>query len=210
MKFRTLLAAALLSAFAVPGYAQWYVGGAVGQSRAHSLDGGDRSSQFLGLGFDSASTSVDKTDSAYRVFGGYRMHRYVAVELGVDDFGRYQVTSDVQPEGTFRSSARVSGVDASVLGLLPIGERFTLFARGGVISARTRVSYDSSGSVRTNEGVDSRQRNSGALYGAGAMMQVAPRWNVRLDWTKYRRIGDDTLSSRFDVSAWLVGVAYRF
>ena len=208
MKSTAQLALALLAAVAIPCQAQWYVGGSAGEGRIKAND--DRTDQFFALGFDDAHTSFDKQDTAYRAFGGYRLHRYLAVELGVSDLGEFKATTDVLPAGRFESRDRITGLDASVLGLLPLGDRVTLFARGGVIEARTRASFSGTGSVLLKEGVSSSAHKSSPLYGAGAMVRLAPRWDLRLDWTRYRRVGSDTLSDRFDLDSLMLGVAYRF
>ena len=210
MKSTTFLAvASLLAAVATPSHAQWYAGGALGGSRA-KLDDGDRSGQFLELGFDDAATSFDKSDAAIRAFGGYRWNRWVAVELGAAQLGRFEATSTVVPAGELKSRARVTSVDASLLLLWPVAERFAVFARGGAFASRTRVSHSGSGSVTVLDGANTSERSSSGLYGAGAMLSLDPHWDLRLDWTRYLRAGDDRLSRPFDIDTWLLGIAYRF
>lgn len=200
---------ALTVAFAVPAQAQLYAGGAVGQSRA-KLDAGDRSNQLLGLGFDGASSRADDRDTAYRLFVGYRLHRFLASELGYTDLGQFGVVSNVIPAGTLEGRTRVNGAELSLLGLLPVGERVTAYVRGGVFEARTRTSYSGSGSVRILDGASATQHKASGLYGVGAMVQLMPRWDLRADWTTYRHLRDDSIASRFDARAWTFGVAYHF
>lgn len=209
MKIRTPLFLLTLAAFASPSYAQWYAGGTIGRSES-SLETGTRNDQLFELGFNGASTRVDDKDSAFRVYGGYRFHRHFAAEVGYVDLGRFELRSNVLPTGTFDSSMRSRGVDLSVLGLLPIGDRFTLFGRVGVLGARTRSSFSSSGSVRINEGSgNDSERSSGALYGVGVMASITPNFDVRVEFTEHRKLGDD-LSGEFEVQTLAAGVQYRF
>lgn len=199
----------LLAALALPAEAQLYAGGAFGQSRS-KLEAADRTDQLFGLGFDGASTRADDRDTAYRLFMGYRLHRYLASEIGYTDLGRSALVSDVLPGGTLESRTRVRGADLSLLGLLPLGERFAVFARGGLFEGRARTNFLGSGSVRLLDPAESSKRRASGLFGAGVMAQLSPRWDVRADWTRFRRVGDDGVGGRFDIDAWMVGAAYRF
>lgn len=207
MKIATSLVTLALVALAFPAHAQWYAGGSVGRSKA-SLGSGLRDDQLFDLGFNSPSTSVDDKGTAFRAFGGYRFHRYFAAELGYVDLGRYELRSTVLPAGSLNSSLRSRGIDLSALGLLPIGERFTLFGRVGVLAARTRTSFSSSGSVVLIEGSES-ERSSGVLYGVGGMADIAPNLALRVEYTEHRKLGDD-LSGEFKARTLTAGVQYRF
>lgn len=209
MKTVTSLATLVLAALAFPVHAQWYVGGAVGQSEA-SIGTGARNDQLFELGFDNASTSSDDKATAFRAFGGYRFNRYFAAELGYVDLGRYELRSTVAPAGTLDSSMRIRGADLSALGLLPIGDRFTLFGRVGVLGARTQSSFSSTGSVRLlGDSGNESERSSGVLYGAGVMADVASNLAVRIEYTEHRKLGDD-LSGEFKARSITAGVQYRF
>jgi Opacity protein and related surface antigens len=207
--FRSLPILASVAVLAFPAHAQLYAGGAIGESKA-SFDSGNRSDQLLGLGFDDASTRADSRDTAYRAFLGYRFHRYFAAEVGYTDLGRYTLTSDVAPAGQFRSRTRVSGAEASLLGLLPLGERFTAFARVGVMDARVRTDFQGNGSVRLFDNVDTSTHKTAGVYGLGAWFDVAPRWSVRAEWTTYWKIRDEIAGNDLRPDAVMVGLTYRF
>lgn len=205
---RSILVLMSLLAAPLAAHSQWYVGASAGQSKQTS-GRSDVDAQFLGLGFDDASTSSDRRDNGYRLFFGNRFHRFAAVEAGYGELGRFESVTRVLPVGTLMSRARSSAVDVGLLGLLPLGERFTLFARGGGFVSQTKVSYSGAGSVDVIDG-DTRDRTSGGLYGVGAMAAFNPHWSVRLDWTRYRRAFDDSLGPRRDLELWTVGAVYRF
>lgn len=204
-----LAALALATAAALPSHAQWYVGGSVGQSKS-TLETGTRNDQLLELGFEGATTSVDDKDTAFRAFGGYRFHRNFAAELGYVDLGRFELRSSVLPTGTLESRMRIRGADLSVLGLLPLGDRWTIFGRVGVLSARTQSSFSGSGSVRpVGDASDESERSTGALYGLGVMAAITPNLSVRAEYTEHRKLGDD-LSGEFKAQTITAGLQYRF
>lgn len=193
-----------------PAHAQWYVGASAGSSRA-SFDGDSQAEQLLDLGFEDASTSIDRSDTMARVHAGYRFHRNVAVELAYVDLGELRVRSVVLPAGTLDASVESRGADLSVLGLWPIGDRFTVFGRVGAFAARTRATYAATGSVElVDGGARQAHRSTRVLYGLGVMYQVTPRLAVRGDWAHYDKLGSDVTGGRFDIRTLSAGIVWRF
>ncbi len=210
MKISLPLLAIALAASSIPSHAQWYAGGSIGQAEG-SFGAGRQNEQLLDLGFDDASTSFDDKDTAYRVYGGYRFHRNFAAELAYVDLGRYQLRSTVLPAGTLTNRIRSSGAELSVLGLLPLGERWTAFGRLGILAARTKASYSGDGSIFVSGGESEQtKRTSGMVYGIGAMADLTPRFGLRLEWNEYRKLGDDLTGGEFDARVLSAGVQYRF
>lgn len=210
MKNAVTLLAVAFAAFSIPSHAQWYAGGTIGQAEG-SFGASGQNEQLLDLGFDDSSTSFDDKDTAYRVYGGFRFHRNFAAELAYVDLGRYQLRSTVLPAGTLTNRIRSSGAELSVLGLLPVGERWSLFGRLGVLAARTQASYSGEGSIFVNEGEgEQTKRTSGVVYGIGAMADLTPRFGLRLEWSEYRKLGDNLTGGEFDARVLSAGVQYRF
>lgn len=210
MKNALTLLTVALAAFSIPSHAQWYAGGSIGQTKG-SLSAGGQNDQLIGLGFDDASTSFDDKDTSYRVYGGYRFHRNFAAEIAYVDLGRFELRSTVVPAGTLTNRIRSSGAELSVLGLLPLGDRWTVFGRVGVLAARTKASYSGDGSVFVNEGEgEQSQRSSGLVYGIGAMVDLTPRFGLRAEWNEFRKLGDELTGGEFDTRVVSAGLQYRF
>ena len=64
-----------------------------------------------------ATSSIDDTTTAVRVFGGYRAGKFFAVEFGVGDFGEISTTL---PDGDVYK-ATLAGLDVNLFGILPPG-----------------------------------------------------------------------------------------
>lgn len=204
---RCILAASFLLA-AAPASAQWYLGAAAGPSRA-SFDGSSLSEQLLDLGFESATTSGERRDAMFRLHGGRRLHRHFAVELAYAQSGRVKLRADVAPAGILEATVRSEMIEASVLGLLPLGERLTAFARAGAFSARTRASYSSGGSVAlVEDGRRQSERGSQASYGAGLLYGFAPGAALRLEWTRHGKLGGDLTGGKISSTGALLGVQW--
>jgi opacity protein-like surface antigen len=106
---RSILALSAATAFAaMPAVAQdsgFYVGAGIGD---FGIDVG---------GFDAS-------DTGYKVFGGYRFIDYLALEAEYLDGGT------VEDAGL---EIDVSGFNVSAVGILPLGERFDVFAKLGML-----------------------------------------------------------------------------
>ena len=195
---------------AAPSYAQWYVGASVGKSDI-KFNNAAQSDQFLDLGFTNPSTVSNTKDTGYRAFGGYQLHKYIAIEAAYVDLGRFSFRTDVTPRGSLTGSTRIDGFELSALGTLPLGERFGLFARVGALSAETRTSYTGGGSIETLIGGDSQKRRSTELvYGAGAMFNINQNFSVRGEWSRYEKLGNVFTGGRTDANLYSLGLVYRF
>lgn len=94
---KKMVLAAVLAAIAGAASAQGYVGGVAGLTR---------------YGVDcSGTTSCDKSDSGYKVYGGYEFNPNWAVEVGYTDFGKTEGAV-----GAFRAEIEAQAI--SVVGVL--------------------------------------------------------------------------------------------
>src|SRR5262245_35020938 len=79
--------------------------------------------------------TVDDKDTAWKLGGGYMFMRYVGIEAGYAQLGEL-TASDPSP---FNVNISASGPFVAAIGVLPLGERFSLFGRLGVINAKVEV-----------------------------------------------------------------------
>ncbi|MBI3714938.1 MAG: outer membrane beta-barrel protein [Betaproteobacteria bacterium] len=168
--------------------------------------------QFLDLGFTSAQTDNDTRGDAWRAFGGYQLHRYVALEAGWTDLGRFGFRSSVTPAGSLEERFSVKGFDAGVVGRWPVTEHIHLLARAGVFRAERKASFAATGSVDLLAGtVNMRtQKSSKSTFGAGADVDLTPHFTVRGEWARYRGLGDDLLQGSSNIDTYTIGLIYRF
>jgi OOP family OmpA-OmpF porin len=100
----------------------WYGGISAGQSSA-DVD----ASGLTVLGATASSTSVEDTDTGFKVYGGYRFNRNLAVEAGWADLGAFSATRRVTAPatGSIKAETKVSGLFGQVVGIIPVAERFS-------------------------------------------------------------------------------------
>ena len=95
---------------------------------------------YAGLSFGQSSadvdcagaTSCDEEDTAWKIFGGYQFNRHLAVELGYTDLGEFSASA---PGASFTVEA--TAFEVSAVGMLPLGDKFSVFGRIGMYKADT-------------------------------------------------------------------------
>ena len=205
-----LMLTPLLLGASISAHAQFYVGGSVGRSDI-SIDKASQSSQFLNLGFDSATTTSSDNDTAFRVFGGYQFIPYLGVEAAYVDLGRFDFTTRVDPAGSFTGKPQIRGGELSLVGRVPIGERFAIYARAGLFYARTKTTYSGDGSVELITGAESQKKSgTNGSYALGASYAFTPNWSIRTEWARYDGLGNDLTGGRTAANLISIGGVYTF
>jgi OOP family OmpA-OmpF porin len=166
-----LLACLPLVAGANPG---WYAGIDVGKSKAKA-----EIKDFLIVRDASAKDTGSST--GFHLHGGYQFGRFFALELGVADLGDFEFSFDPDdcPIGAggscpFSVGTSMRGATLNMVGILPLGERWSLNARFGMSQMHVKSRQLGGGDLResTNE--------SGLHYGLGVGFKLDDHWHFQL------------------------------
>lgn len=181
----------------------FYVGGSLGQSKVSDFSGSDIDAELATLGLTS-STSTDDTDTGWKAFAGYRIMKYLAVEGAYTNFGEATATSIITAPGAgvVNSKIEAESWTVSALGILPLGDKFSLFARLGVNLWDIDVSATGTGTGGTASASDSDD-GTDWVYGVGAAYNLTKNLSVRGEWERYDF--DDG-----DVDLLSAGVSWNF
>lgn len=213
----TLLAAGLL--MAAPAHAQWYLGAGIGATDARLNEGAQSAQQLAANGFSGVGTSLDKRDTGGRVYGGYQIRPWLAVELGYADLGKYRIASNAVAgaagAGTLDTDLKISGAEVSVVGRYPLNEQLSLFGRVGAFAAEAESTVASSGTIvlLQDSGVRYKKRETVATFGLGGEYRIAPKVWLRGDWSRFEKVKTfDVLGAERDTSVdlYTVGIVYKF
>lgn len=91
---------------------------------------------YAGVDFGQGRLSdLSLKGSSWNVYGGYRLNESIGFELGYR-----RVLSDDMPVFTTKVKTTVAGLQASVLGYLPLGNDVSLFGRLGVNNLKVEAS----------------------------------------------------------------------
>jgi opacity protein-like surface antigen len=188
----TKFAAALLVTFALTMSAPsalaeklgWFAGGSAGFGKGDVKDG-TVSAFAAAAGISPASTTVDGTAFAFKVFVGYSMSQYLGFEGGIFSLGsRGWKTIDATTGGALSAETETVGANLDVVGSLPLGN-WRLFARGGGYYGNSKLSFESEAGAPIPATEPGKNRFNWKV-GAGVGYEFASNVAFRAEWERYR------------------------
>lgn len=131
------------------------------------------------------NTSCDSSETAFawKLFGGWRWNRYVALEAGYANLGDAEgdtIIAGQDVNGEISSTA----VFADILGSIPLGERARLFAKLGVANVDAELTTNVPtpvGGLMPKLSKDSTE----AVYGAGLEFGITQKVMGRAEWERF-------------------------
>ena len=185
----------------------WYVGANVGQSSA-TIDRDRIVSSLLAGGYTTASYVDDDSDIGYKLFGGYRFSEHFSLEGGYFNLGEFNYLATTVPAGSLSGNIKIQGVNLDLVGMLPIGERFSVFGRVGAIYAEAQDHFISTGAVNIITDRNPSKREANYKFGAGIQYDFSDALAMRLEGERYRI--NDAVGNTGDVDLFSLGLVYRF
>jgi len=132
----------------------------------------------------------DDTERAFKIYTGGMINQWLGAEVG------YLHMGTVDRNG---GNTRAHGLNASLVGSLPLSEQFKVYGKVGVTYGRTRTT-----AVSAPAG---NETGWGPSFGFGAGLNITPQWTLVLDWDRHRF---DFAGGRDHVSATTAGVRFNF
>ncbi|MGQ5523340.1 outer membrane beta-barrel protein [Chitinimonas sp. PSY-7] len=174
----------------------FYAGAEVGRTKMKSSEDADIKGNATNVG----------------VFAGYQFHPNVAVEAGYRDLGKIKYSDSETYQGTTvtaNASAKSRALHASVVGIVPVSDEFSLYGRVGVarVNVKTAGNISVSGAGVGNgmsiAGQDSFNKTK-PMFGLGARYAVSKEFGVRAEYSQFGKI------EGVKVSSFTVGGDYSF
>lgn len=162
----------------IPFTTHGYVGASLGESK-YDID--------CASGF-----SCDRKGTGFKIFTGGRVRDIIGLEVSVLEMGKA-----VRAGGT--TWAR--GLNLSVIGNLPIGDRFSVFGRLGGTYGWTKTESNTS-SLQSG-----KDRGVGLAYGVGINFNLSTNWGLRGEWERHRF---EFVNAKDDVDLYTIGFNYKF
>ncbi len=186
--------------------AGWYTGFNAGQSRA-KIDDTRIADGLLDDGFTTTSIGNDDRHFGFKAFGGYEFNRYFALEGGYFNLGKFGFRADTLPAGSLRGDIKLQGANFDAVGSVPLGDKFSLFARAGVNYADAKDSFAGTGSVAVIDPSPGRWA-ANYKFGVGAEYDFTRFIGMRIEAERYRI--DDAVGNKGDVDLYSAGLVFRF
>ena len=180
----------------------FYVGGSVGYTDFGNGGKNDIDSALVSAGATNLSSSLTSHDTGYKIFAGYQFTPNIAVEGGYVWLGtqKYRAT---YTGGAASVDAKGEGFNIDVLGILPLNDTFSLFAKLGAIDAKMSGSVSATGSGGSAV-VNVSQTEWKANYGIGATYNFTQALGLRAEIERF------DFPSSSSANLYSVGAQYKF
>jgi OOP family OmpA-OmpF porin len=150
----------------------------------------------------SGIASCDKTDTAFKLMGGYKFNPNVAVEVGYFDFGKATASDSTQS-----LSIKTSAFGGGIAYHQDLSSDWNFVARVGLAQVKTKISATLTGYGSASDS----DNNVNAYVGLGVGYKLSKATSVDFAWdvtrSKYNKGG---LNESGNVSAFSVGLTFAF
>jgi OOP family OmpA-OmpF porin len=203
------LVAAVLgtAALAAPAFAQaQQIAGVTDESAGFYVGAGlGKAEHDGGCALPGASiSSCDDQDTAWKVYGGWQLNKWLAAELAYVDFGEASFSGSTAGGG-FSGETETWGISAHAVGQFPIP--IGALDRLSVLGKLGTIWYD-------------RERSSGGgfsgdddgfawAWGLGLQYTFGERVGVRGEWERYESVGSASVGEG-DIDTWTISLNYKF
>jgi OmpA-OmpF porin, OOP family len=184
----------------------WYIGGNIGQSRAH-LNEQKIADDVIPAPFTNTYLDHNTIDGGYKVYGGYQMNPHLSIEGGYFDLGDFQFNHITVPDGLLKTNMQVRGINLDVVGHLPLSEKLSAFARLGVTYALTQDTFTGIGAASVLGGKLS-DHDTFPKVGLGLQYAFNDSWAMRVEAERYRI--SNAITDHNEIDLFSVGIVYKF
>ncbi|WP_036986315.1 outer membrane beta-barrel protein [Pseudogulbenkiania sp. MAI-1] len=190
----------------------WYGGISIGQSEEQDFSASELDSELNDAGFTTSGTSVDDTDTGWKLFAGYQFNNYFALEGGYISFGRFDASttvtavngSPITPTSVNATVKARNGFLLDAVGILPITDNFSVFGKLGAYTSKTELSASVDGASASDSDWD-----SDLTYGFGVNYAINKDLRIRGEWERFEKVGSsDSVESDIDLLS--IGLTYQF
>ncbi len=209
----SILATSLLAASsalaAAPG---GYIGTSFGGTRMSAPSAAEFDNRLETTTGIIATSSIDDTDTGWKLFGGYRFNRYFAAEGHYADLGELRINSNVTSPfvGTRHTTLEFQTFTASAVGFLPLAHNFEIFAKAGFLYWDADLTVTERDNIGGTGMASESDNATDLMYGFGAGYKLSEHLALRAEWELYKNLGEVDTTGEIDVEMWSAGIEYVF
>lgn len=202
-----------------------YAGALVGYSKfaAENAEADEAALEdaLVGTGgtIENLTLGTEDNDIGYQAMFGYRFHRFFAAELGLAQFGSMESTARADMDfddgaGVVPVNVKLSfsagGPIVSAIGILPINEKFEVFARVGYMFTASEREFSAKidGDSAGLGGVKGDSQDP--VYGIGFAWNLNQVYSIRGEFQKLDSLGDLRRTGEEDLTVMGLGFFVRF
>jgi opacity protein-like surface antigen len=163
------------------------------------------------------STDTEDTDIGYQAMFGYRFTRYFAAELALAQFGDLKSTARADMDfgdGFVPASVSLTysagGPLISAIGILPLNDKFELFARLGYLFTSSERELTSRVDGESGSFASAKGDSQDPVYGVGFSWHINQVYSIRAEYQMLNSLGQSDRTGEEDLAVAGVGVIIRF
>jgi len=165
---------------------------------------------------DGYSCSDDSKDNGWKLFGGYEYNENLAFEISYFDFGTFTASGNGTGKNT--GTPATAGADFKakgwisfdVVGMYPVTKKFGLLGRIGINRWRVQNSASASDGTNTNQRDDTKPGFAFDSIGVGVRYGITETLDARLEWERFKDVGNTNLTGSGDIDLLSLGLVYKF
>ncbi len=169
--------------------------------------------------FRNLDVETEDTDFGFQITFGYRFNRYIAGELGLVQYGELVSSADAELDfdntGNFvpsnvSLSFSAGGPLMSVLGILPVNDKFEVYGRVGYLFGSVEREFTSR--VGGERGVSGAAKGDSQVpvYGVGLSWNINQVYTIRGEYQLVSDLGESDRTGEEDLDVLTVGLIVRF
>jgi len=193
----------------------FYAGLVIGRS---SADVTEISRQdILGSGFTSLNSfqnGSSKSDTAWKLYGGYRFNPNIAAEFFYATLGKFSRNADGSGATASSSSVnfslnselKITGFGVAALLGAPLSDRWDVFAKPGLLywdAKRTSTVV-----VGSSQSASVSKSGTSPSLGVGTSYAFTDKLSARLEWERYFDVGDKNTTDKSNVNLFALSVQF--
>ena len=151
----------------------------------------------------------DDTDTGWKLFGGYQFNKYLGAELGYVDLGRATARGTLLGVAV-SATAKAKGWEFLGVGTLPIADKFSAYGKAGLFRWDLDVSATGVVPGFAPVAVSTSDKGTDFTFGIGLKYDFTKSIGARVEWQRYKDIGNDATTGKSDVDLLSVGVVFKF
>jgi OOP family OmpA-OmpF porin len=183
----------------------WYAGAGIGAAQATIDEERIRRALISNGSSVSAFGKDEKHTVAYKVFAGKQLNRYLALEAGYFDLGKFGFNATTS-DGTLAGVAKMSGINLDLVAQIPLSERFSLLGRLGAQRITTKTSF-SGNRLNAVTAPEASARKGGHKLGLGMEYKFSEAAALRAEVERYAV--NDAIGNKGDVDMATIGLVYK-
>lgn len=184
----------------------WYAGVGAGRSRA-DIDRSALQRTLNANGSTLSSFSTDDRDVTWKLFVGKQLNRYFAIEAGYFELENFDFEAWTN-RGNLNGETKFRGVNLDLVGRLPLTERLTFLARGGVQYTKAKAHFTGSRLDAVTVANPSNEGHRHGKYGVGLEYAFNDNMALRGEVERYRVT--DAFQNRGDIDTATLSLVWKF